>query len=160
MKKLKYKFINSPVGSLKIVVREQFLAAILWENGKPNRIRLDEMIEDKKDPLLLETEKQLNEYFSRKRKIFDLPIEVFGTPFQEDVWNGLRQIPYGETWSYKDLAIKVNNPKAVRAVGSANGRNPISIIVPCHRVIGSDGSLSGFAGGVSRKKILLDLERS
>lgn len=158
MTPLKYKIIKSPVGLLKIVVRSQSLEAILWDNEKLNRVKLDHMIEDKNDPLILETEKQLNEYFLRRRKTFNLPIKGHGTTFQQAVWKLLTLIPYGTTWSYKDIAVKMNKPQAVRAVGSAVGRNPISIIVPCHRVIASDGSLAGFAGGIDRKKTLLDLE--
>lgn len=158
MKSLKYKTIKSPVGLLKIVVSDCTLVAILWDNEKPNRVRLDTMAEEMKNPLILETEKQLNEYFLHQRKSFDLPIEPRGTAFQQGVWQLLNQIPYGTTWSYKDIAIKMKNPQAVRAVGTAIGRNPISIIVPCHRVIASNGTLGGFAGGLDRKKILLDLE--
>lgn len=158
MELLKYKIIKSPVGALKIVVKGRTLRAILWDNEKLNRVRLDQMAEDKKDPLILETEKQLNEYFLHQRKAFNLPIETCGTSFQQEVWNLLNQIPYGSTWAYKDVALKMNRPHAVRAVGAAIGRNPISIVIPCHRVIASNGSLTGFAGGIDRKKILLDLE--
>ncbi len=158
MQILKYKMIDSPVGSLKIVDNEGFLVAVLWDNENPKRVRLSQMIEDQIDPLILETEKQLSEYFFKQRKEFNLPIETDGTLYQEGVWELLRQIPYGTTASYKDIALKMHNPLAVRAVGSANGRNPISIIIPCHRVIASSGRLAGFAGGVDRKKILLDLE--
>jgi methylated-DNA-[protein]-cysteine S-methyltransferase len=158
MKTLKYKIIKSPVGDLKIVVTEHALTAILWDNEKPNRIRLDQMIEDKKNPIITETEKQLNEYFNKKRTEFNLPLETPGTTFQKDVWDLLNQIPYGTTQTYKDIAHGVLRPKAVRAVGTAIGHNPISIIIPCHRVIASNGGLAGFAGGLDRKKILLDLE--
>lgn len=158
MQLLKYNIIPSPVGSLKIVVKNEFLVAILWDNDKPGRVKLVEMMADPTDSLIRETEKQLKEYFLKQRKTFDLPLQMDGTPFQKEVWKLLCQIPYGETWSYKDLALKIDNPNAVRAVGSANGRNPISIIVPCHRVIASNGSLAGFAGGIDRKKLLLDLE--
>ncbi len=158
MNLLKYKIIKSPVGPLKIVIRDQTLVAILWDNEKPNRVRLDQMTEDKKDPLILETEKQLNEYFLHQRRTFNLPLETLGTPFQQDVWQLLKQIPYGSTWSYKEIALKMDRSQAVRAVGTAIGRNPISIVVPCHRVIAFDGSLAGFAGGIDRKKILLGLE--
>lgn len=106
------------------------------------------------------TEKQLQEYFCGKRKIFDLPIAPNGTEFQLKVWDALCQIPYGETRSYKDIAEFVGNPKASRAVGGANNKNPIMIIIPCHRVIGSDGSLIGYAGGMDVKKKLLMLEKS
>jgi methylated-DNA-[protein]-cysteine S-methyltransferase len=103
---------------------------------------------------------QLNGYFAGKRRAFDLPLAPSGTDFQLRVWAALREIPYGETWSYLALATKVGNPKACRAVGLANGRNPIAVIVPCHRVIGADGSLTGYGGGVDRKRLLLDLERT
>ncbi len=159
MKILKYKIVHSPVGSLKIVVKDDILMAVLWDNENPNRVRLPQMIEEPKNSLILETEKQLNEYFSKKRKKFDLPLESIGTPFQMRVWQLLQQIPYGTTQSYKEIAIKMDNPLAVRAVGTANARNPISIIVPCHRVIASNGNLAGFAGGLDRKKVLLDLEK-
>lgn len=155
---LKYKIIKSPVGLLKIVVNDRALLAILWDNEKLNRVRLDQMIESQKDPLILEIEKQLNEYFLDRRKIFYLPLETQGTPFQKEVWAWLNQIPYGVTWTYKDVALKMQRPQSVRAVGAAIGRNPISIVIPCHRVIASNGSLTGFAGGLDRKKILLDLE--
>jgi len=155
---LKYKIIKSPVGSLKIVAAGQSLSAVLWDNEKFNRVSLDQMIEDTKDGLILEAEKQLNEYFMHKRKAFNLPLEAHGTDFQQKVWAFLKQIPYGSTWSYKDIAVKMGLPQAFRAVGAACGRNPISIIVPCHRVIAANGSLTGFAGGIDRKKTLLDLE--
>ncbi len=155
---LKFKIIASLVGNLKIVVNENTLVAVLWDNDNPKRVRLAKMVEDINDPLILEIEKQLNEYFQLKRKVFNLPLDAEGTLFQQHVWKCLRQIPYGTTLSYKDIAVKMCNPLAVRAVGTANGRNPISIIVPCHRVIASDGGLGGFAGGINRKRILLALE--
>ena len=100
-----------------------------------------------------------SEYFDGKRKIFDLPLKPEGTEFQLKDWNALREIPYGETRSYKDIAIAIGNPKACRAVGTANHNNPISIIIPCHRVIGSDGSLTGYGGGLDKKTYLLELEQ-
>ncbi|MCF2947523.1 methylated-DNA--[protein]-cysteine S-methyltransferase [Paraglaciecola aquimarina] len=103
---------------------------------------------------------QLTEYFAGQRSNFDIPIVLNGTEFQKKVWEQLLKIPLGETFSYADIARKINNPKAVRAVGSANGRNPIAIIVPCHRVIGSDGSLTGYAWGTTRKQRLLTLEKT
>lgn len=155
---LKYKIINSPVGNLKIVVQDNTLVAILWDVERPNRVRLEEMIEDTNDPVILEVENQLKEYFLNKRTIFHLPLMAHGTPFQQEVWKLLNEIPFGKTLTYKEIAIKLNNPKAVRAVGGAIGRNPISIIIPCHRVVGSNKSLTGFAGGLNRKQILLNLE--
>ena len=109
-------------------------------------------------PLLKEASKQLTEYFDRKRKKFDLPLALNGTEFQVKTWKALQSIPYGKTCSYGDLAKKIGNPKASRAVGNANNRNPLHIIVPCHRVIGSNGSLTGYAAGLDVKRLLLDLE--
>jgi methylated-DNA-[protein]-cysteine S-methyltransferase len=102
---------------------------------------------------------QLEEYFAGERRDFDIPLQPAGTPFQQRVWAALCEIPYGETWSYLQLATRVGNPKACRAVGLANGRNPIAVVVPCHRVIGATGSLTGYGGGIDRKRLLLDLER-
>ncbi|NCO45642.1 MAG: methylated-DNA--[protein]-cysteine S-methyltransferase, partial [Vibrio sp.] len=110
--------------------------------------------------ILINTIKQLDEYFSGKRTIFTLPLAAKGTEFQQSVWQALCKIPYGETWNYQQIAEAIGNPKAVRAVGLANGRNPISIIVPCHRVIGKSGKLTGYAGGLNRKASLLELERT
>jgi methylated-DNA-[protein]-cysteine S-methyltransferase len=155
---MKYKNINSLVGVLKIVADDDCLIAILWENEPLNRVKLEEMGEDRRHPLILEVEKQLKEYFDKKRTSFNVPMRARGTPFQEKVWELLSQIPYGITFSYKDIAEKMDHPKAVRAVGAAIRRNPISIIIPCHRVVGSNGSLTGFAGGLDRKKTLLELE--
>jgi methylated-DNA-[protein]-cysteine S-methyltransferase len=116
------------------------------------------MAEDPTHPHLTRAVAQLNEYFAGRRTAFDLPLDPHGTPFQQQVWEQLLAIPYGETRSYLDLARKLGNPNATRAVGAANGRNPISIIVPCHRVIGSSGKLTGFAGGLEIKERLLNLE--
>lgn len=106
----------------------------------------------------MQTEQQLNEYFSGTRKTFTIPLHPIGTEFQKQVWTALTSIPYGETRTYAQLASQIGNPKAVRAVGAANGKNPLSIIVPCHRVIGSSGNLTGFAGGLDAKATLLSLE--
>lgn len=150
--------MQSPVGMLKLVANDQHLVAILWDKEKPSRVVIAEMEEDLNHPVLLETEKQLTEYFSNQRKSFNLPLKAKGTKFQEAVWQVLSQIPYGSTWSYKQVAEEIKHPKAVRAVGAAIGRNPISIIIPCHRVIAANGSLTGFAGGLNRKQTLLNLE--
>lgn len=109
-------------------------------------------------PLIKKASKQLDEYFQGSRKIFDLPIFTKGTPFQQMVWDALKTIPYGETRSYKDIAVQIGKSKACRAVGMANNRNPISIIIPCHRVIGSKGELVGYGGGLNIKEKLLSLE--
>lgn len=149
----------SPVGLLKLVATDQALVAVLWENENPKRVRLAELVEDKKHPILLETQKQLNEYFAGQRTQFDLPLDFEGTEFQKKIWQALLTIPFGETRSYKQIAEQVGNVKAVRAVGAANGKNPISIIAPCHRVVGANGKLVGFAGGLENKDILLKIEK-
>ncbi|MGD8219234.1 methylated-DNA--[protein]-cysteine S-methyltransferase [Pseudomonas thivervalensis] len=153
-----YKTIPSPVGQLILVARETRLAAILWENERLNRVRLGSLEEDTQHPLLKETERQLLEYFAGQRRHFELELDFAGTDFQVRVWHALLTIPFGETRSYRDIALQIGQPTAVRAVGAANGRNPISIIAPCHRVIGSSGSLTGFAGGLAAKQFLLSLE--
>ena len=158
--KLAFMEMASPVGTLKLVAHETALVAVLWENENPNRVRLAELIEQVNHPILLETQKQLNEYFAGKRQQFDLPLDFEGTEFQQKVWQALLTIPFGQTRSYRDIAEQVGNVKAVRAVGAANGKNPISIIAPCHRVVGANGKLVGFAGGLDNKDILLKLESS
>lgn len=155
-----YKVIDFPVGKLKLVAKGSKLSAILWENDKPDRVRLGPMQEEKGNPVLAEAERQLNEYFSGKRNCFELKLEFAGTEFQRKVWEALLTIPCGETRSYREIAVQIGKPKAVRAVGAATGKNPISIIAPCHRVIGASGNLTGFAGGLGTKKLLLDLEAS
>lgn len=159
MKTLKYKIINSVVGALKIIVDEEHLIAILWDVEKVGRVPLNKMEEDFHHPILLKAEAELYGYFLEKESSFNIPLNLKGTLFQKKVWQALLEIPYGKTCSYKDIAQKIGNPKAVRAVGTAIGKNPISIIIPCHRVIASNGGLGGFAGGIDRKKILLDLEK-
>ena len=121
-------------------------------------MNLPDLVENPAHPLLLRTEKELNEYFSRSRKSFTVPLDMRGTYFQKQVWEALLGIPFGETRTYGQLANQLGNPKATRAVGAANGRNPIAIIVPCHRVIGFSGKLTGFAGGLDAKDHLLKLE--
>jgi methylated-DNA-[protein]-cysteine S-methyltransferase len=153
-----YKIMKSPIGELKLVGSESGLAAILWHLDRPHRMRLNIVAEDKKQPLLVKAERQLNEYFKGKRKKFDLKLDFAGTDFQNKVWQALLSIPFGETRSYGQIAKLLGNAKAMRAVGAANGRNPIPIIAPCHRVIGSSGKLTGFAGGMKMKAHLLELE--
>ena len=154
-----FTHIPSPVGTLKLVASDEGLAAILWENDREDRVRLGAMIEQPDHPVLAETARQLGEYFAGKRTRFDLPLDFRGTDFQKSVWAALLTIPAGETRSYAQIAAQIGRPSACRAVGAANGKNPISIIAPCHRVIGSDGSLTGFAGGLEGKKYLLELEQ-
>ncbi|RYX79931.1 methylated-DNA--[protein]-cysteine S-methyltransferase [bacterium] len=147
----------SPVGDLKLVASGNGVVAVLW-GADDVRVRFDSLEHDANFPLLLETEKQLSEYFSGTRTSFDLPLDFRGTDFQKSVWAELLKIPFGETRTYGQIAHSLNNPKSVRAVGAANGRNPISIIAPCHRVIGANGTLTGFAGGLPAKHHLLQLE--
>ena len=157
---LVYKLMKSPVGELKLIASDKGLVAVLWENDRPHRVRVGEMVEDKRHPVLMEAERQLGEYFAGGRREISVPLDMRGTPFQRDVWRALLEIPFGETRSYLDLAKQLGNPNATRAVGAANGRNPLSIVVPCHRVIGSSGKLTGFAGGLEVKARLLGLEGS
>jgi len=156
--KLAYKLMASPVGELKLVASEKGLVAILWENDNPRRVLLGEMKNDVRQPILLETERQLKEYFEGKRQEFSIPLDMRGTAFQKNVWEALLAIPFGETRSYGQLAKQLGRPSAARAVGGASGRNPLSIVVPCHRVIGASGELTGFAGGIGAKERLLKIE--
>ena len=153
-----YKTFPSPVGELKLVASEKGLAAILWENDDPDRVLLGAMAEQPDHPVLVETERQLAAYFARTLKAFTVPLDFKGTEFQKSVWQALLTIPFGETRSYGEIARQIGRPTAYRAVGAANGRNPISIIAPCHRVIGSNGGLTGFAGGLAAKERLLGIE--
>ncbi|HEY1263667.1 MAG TPA: methylated-DNA--[protein]-cysteine S-methyltransferase [Terriglobales bacterium] len=155
---LAYKIIQSPVGKLTLVASKNGLAAVLWENDDPRRVPLEDLVEDQGHPILVKTERQLQEYFAGKRKVFSVDLDMRGTSFQNKVWDALLGIPFGETRTYGQLAKQLGKPKASRAVGAANGRNPVSIIVPCHRVVGSSGKLTGFAGGLAAKAHLLKLE--
>jgi methylated-DNA-[protein]-cysteine S-methyltransferase len=153
------KTVTSPVGRLTLVASDTGLAAVLWENDSPRRVPLAIMGENPKHPVLREAERQLKEYFAGQRTSFDLPLDFQGTEFQKRVWKALLKIPFGETRSYGQIARALGKPTAMRAVGAANGKNPISIIAPCHRVIGKDGKLTGFAGGLKAKADLLALEQ-
>jgi methylated-DNA-[protein]-cysteine S-methyltransferase len=155
-----FKEMPSPIGILKLVASNKGLVAILWENDNPNRIPLTSLIEKKDHPILEATEAQLKAYFARKLDKFSLPLDFIGTEFQKKVWEALLTIPFGQTRSYQQIAQQIGHPKAMRAVGAANGKNPISIVVPCHRVIGANGKLTGFAGGLRTKEYLLDVEHN
>lgn len=155
-----YKLMPSPVGILKLIASDRGLAAVLWENENPKRYRLPDLLQEGSHPVLLETERQLTEYFAGKRQRFTVALDFVGTEFQKKVWAALVAIPFGETRSYGEIAREIGHPTAVRAVGAANGRNPVSIIAPCHRVIGANGKLTGFAGGLEAKAILLKIEAS
>jgi len=150
----------SPVGALTIVASDDGIVAILWEKDNPDRVRVGAPVDQPDHPHLRRAISQLEEYFAGSRHTFDLPLDFGGTDFQKKVWNALLTIPFGETRSYADIARSIGSPTATRAVGAANGRNPISIVAPCHRVIGADGGLTGFAGGLEAKQFLLQLEGS
>ncbi len=145
--------VDSPVGPLLLTSDGTSLTRLLFD------VRPDPSWTPEPDPLLDRAVTQLAEYFAGERTDFDLPLDPAGTPFQLVVWQALRAIPYAETINYGQLALRVGNARASRAVGLANGRNPVAIVVPCHRVIGATGSLTGYGGGLDRKRTLLDLER-
>jgi methylated-DNA-[protein]-cysteine S-methyltransferase len=151
-----YTTLESPVGPLLLVGDADALRLVSFESSKHAEPPQADWKQD--NAPFAEVIRQLQAYFRGELREFDVPLALEGTEFQRRVWNALRGIPYGETISYLQLAERIGNPKAVRAVGLANGSNPIPIIVPCHRVIGSDGSLTGFGGGISTKKKLLELE--
>lgn len=155
---LHYKIYDSPIGKLQLVASDSGLQAVLPQNHF--RTASAEFIENNANPILLKTEKQLAEYFEGKRKKFDIKLEMRGTVFQINAWRELQNIPYGETISYGQQATRIGDAKKARAVGVANGRNPLMIVVPCHRVIGASGALTGFGGGLDMKQKLLDLETS
>lgn len=152
------KIMPTIIGKLKLVASDKGLTAILWENDKPSRVRLGPLTEDGNHPILLQAERELAEYLEGKRKAFSVKLDPAGTPFQSKIWEALEKIPFGETRSYGEIARQIGKARAVRAVGAAIGRNPISVVVPCHRVIGAHGALTGFAGGLKIKKQLLTLE--
>ena len=152
------KTMASPVGVLTLIASDSGLSAVLWENDDPKRVRVGELHAAPGHPILVQAENELQAYFAGERTSFNVPLDAAGTEFQKKAWTALLTIPYGETRSYGELARQIGNPKAARAVGAANGRNPISIIVPCHRAIASDGALTGFAGGLDAKRHLLALE--
>ncbi|WP_321392400.1 methylated-DNA--[protein]-cysteine S-methyltransferase [Emcibacter sp.] len=162
MTQLTIDHIKSPVGIIFAISNRDKLCALDFEEFED---RMHRLLAKRHDSYDLTEQKntflrdRLDRYFSGNMDSFnDIEVEISGTPFQSRVWQALRTIPAGETWSYKDLAAAVGNPKAVRAVGTANGQNPVAIIIPCHRVIGSDGGLAGYAGGIERKRRLLELE--
>jgi methylated-DNA-[protein]-cysteine S-methyltransferase len=154
------KDVDSSVGCITLLASDAGLQAVLWE---PHRQLIGDVLDavgvGETHPIIVAAERQLGEYFEGDRTIFDVPLDLQGTDFQKRVWAQLLEIPYGETRSYGDLARTLGDPKMAQAVGAANGNNPISIIVPCHRVVGASGALTGYAGGVDVKAKLLALER-
>lgn len=153
---MNYTYFDSPLGELLLAGADGALHLISFPSGKGRRRPERDWSEDAKPFRAAST--QLSEYFAGRRERFDLPLAPAGTEFQLSVWRGLRKIPYGRTWSYAELADRIGRPRAMRAVGAANGANPLPIVVPCHRVIGADGSLTGFGGGLPAKRLLLELE--
>lgn len=147
--------IDSKIGPLFLVASEEALYGVFWKDQKLTK----EQTGSRQEKLLNKAERQINEYLAGKRKTFDIPLKLEGTAFQKRVWAELLKIPYGATKSYKEIAESLKNPNACRAVGTANGKNPISLIVPCHRVINESGKLGGYAGGLPIKEQLLTLEK-
>ena len=158
MKKVSY--LNSPIGVLAIVEEKSAITGLFFGKKKIPGCEPTAPASgaEAETPLIKKTKTQLEEYFAGKRRSFDLPLCLIGTEFQCSVWEALKNIPYGQTRAYSDIAADVGNPRACRAVGMANNRNPISIIIPCHRVIGKDKSLTGYGGGLEAKRFLLELE--
>lgn len=152
------KIVASPVGALTLVASGSGLAAILWEDDDPARVPLGETRADPDHPVLCAVEEQLAAYFAGRRTEFAIALDMTGTAFQQEVWAALQTIPFGETRSYAALARQIGRPAAARAVGAAIGRNPVSIVVACHRAVGTNGALTGFAGGLPAKARLLALE--
>ncbi|WP_033294237.1 methylated-DNA--[protein]-cysteine S-methyltransferase [Amycolatopsis jejuensis] len=150
--------VDSPEGELTLVSRDGGLAGLYLANEQYRPAQ--PTFGHRDDRPFTEAKRQLDEYFTGTRTAFDLPLALRGTPFQVTVWRALLEIPYGETTTYRELAESIGRPTAFRAVGLANGKNPISIVVPCHRVLGSDGTLTGYAAGLDCKRRLLDLEQS
>ena len=150
-----YRFVDSPVGGLKLTASEKGLTAISWHDAPANGGDRSPTCET-----LQQAERELREYFAGQRRVFSIPLDMQGTEFQLAVWRALLDIPFGTTSSDGQLASRLGNPQTSRAVGAANGRNPIPIVVPCHRVIGSTGKLTGFGGGLPMKEFLLRLEAS
>lgn len=155
-----YSYYESPLGQILLTATDSALTGLHFVGEKYYPSISPESKHDESNPTLQSAARQLDEYFNGYRQSFELKLATEGTPFQRSVWHALTQLPFGETVSYAQLAQRIGNPNAVRAVGAANGRNPISIVVPCHRVIGADGALTGYAGGLARKEALLRLEAS
>jgi methylated-DNA-[protein]-cysteine S-methyltransferase len=153
--------IDSPIGKLTLVTEDGKLTGLYMDVARhePDEVTLGVRVCVDDDPVLNSAASQLGAYFAGELTNFDLPLSLDGTGFQRTVWAGLREIPYGATISYGELAKRIGQPSASRAVGLANGRNPVSIVVPCHRVVGSNGSLTGYGGGLPRKQYLLALEQ-
>lgn len=146
-----YEYLDTPLGLLEIVANDQGLVAVTFSDKLRQPIQSQRIVQD----IVQEAKQQLRAYFSHELFAFNLPLAAEGTAFQQQVWQALTTVPYGKTASYGDIAKAINNPKGVRAVGLANGKNPIAIVVPCHRIIGANGTLTGYAGGLDKKAWLL-----
>lgn len=155
-----YTSWSSPVGEFHLLADDSALHMLAFDKKGSVFKKMYSNALKEQNSILKKTIQQLEEYFKGTRKDFDLPLKFSGTDFQQKAWKALLEIPYGKTVSYKTQAAKIKNPKAVRAIGSANGRNPLAVIIPCHRVIAHDGSLGGYGGGLSMKKALLQMEAS
>jgi len=164
-----YTEMESPIGLLGLAATKNALCWITFDSGELAKEELlhwgkkwlhTEQLQFERNDVLQKAIEQLQEYFFGRRTDFELPLAIYGTPFQKSVWNQLQKIPYGQVRSYKDIAVAISANKAVRAVGGANNKNPLSIVIPCHRVIGSNGSLTGYGGGLPIKEFLLELENS
>ena len=154
------KEVDSPVGPLTLVATADRLVAVLWPDEREGRVTFSAAPVEGSNAVIEAAELQLAEYFAGARRNFDLPLELRGTDFQQEVWEALAEIPYGETSTYSKQAAAIGRPRAIRAVGSANGRNPLSIVLPCHRIVAANGGLAGFAGGLDTKRWLLDHEKA
>lgn len=158
MTESRHRVVDSPLGPLTLEARDGALAGV-WMDGSRHHPTTETLGEaDADEPVLQAAASQLEEYFAGQRTSFDVPLALEGTDFQREVWRALTEIPCGTTASYGEIAVRIGRPRAVRAVGMAVGRNPVSVVVPCHRVIGADGTLTGFGGGLDRKRLLLEHE--
>jgi len=156
---VKFQVVPSPLGNILLAGDGQGLRSLDFELGRRGRVPIPAEWElDESFPLLRRAADQLRAYFQGRRRSFSIPLAPVGTPFQQRVWAALQRIPFGETITYGELARQAGRPRAIRAAGAANGRNPISIVIPCHRVLGKDGSLTGYGGGLAKKRALLELE--
>lgn len=155
---MKFSVFESPFGGVIVAGDDRGLSFLDFQRGRNAPKPGEDWTEDERWPLFRDVRRQVREYFARRRTIFELPLAPRGTPFQRRVWEELTRVPYGTTLTYTELARRAGKPKAIRAAGAANGRNPISIVIPCHRVLGKDGSLTGYGGGLDVKRALLLLE--
>lgn len=153
-----YDLLPTPLGALLLIARDGALAGVHFDGARYAPPIGEDWRHAPREPLLAAARRELDEYFAGRRRAFDLPLAPMGTPFQREVWQAIAAVPYGETANYRELAQRVGRPAAVRAAGAATGRNPWSIVVPCHRIVGADGALTGYAGGLDRKRALLALE--